>query len=478
LLLPMLMIAKWESMRKKSNLSEEALLIRNKLLSMRDPLRNHCKPLIQAWHLCMIELNHADITAEIKLSIVSQIVSGPMQDLVKSLYYLLSIISGSPGLLPNHLGENPVETLKKLCEMTLKSDPYLDLSGVENLSEKFRATFAQMRVPAGWKVYERVLITLDDQNVQKEFNRFFISVLEGRHPEERYRTEVEINSHLHHIEKNAPDVLTKWRNGGEQERVMTDDSGSKPFSFTDFLLEKSGDNHWHKDGVDQLPHLTSYLKTGKIDTNSSFFEKVCIELCQDSQITVDKIQAVISSFGQPDLEFANDLAGLTIQFQTKIKAGQVVTIVDTDDWEDLLLCGTEVSESCQRIDGNVINKCLLAYIMDGKNRMIAIKGPRGKLISRAMLRLLWDDTENKPILYLDRIYGVKSSIFLEREIKAYAKKRAVALGCRLSTSYLYNARPALVKSLGSCVPFEYFDSGGGVIENGITEFTVSYVESD
>ena len=54
-------------------------------------------------------------------------------------------------------------------------------------------------------------------------------------------------------------------------------------------------------------------------------------------------------------------------------------IQDTDQWEDLLLIGTEVSGSCQRISGDAsVNKCLVGYLADGKNRAIVAKDKNGK----------------------------------------------------------------------------------------------------
>jgi hypothetical protein len=50
-------------------------------------------------------------------------------------------------------------------------------------------------------------------------------------------------------------------------------------------------------------------------------------------------------------------------------------------------------------------KINLAYCLDGKNTMIAVKDDEtGKTLARGMFRLLWNPNHKKPVLFLDRIY--------------------------------------------------------------------------
>ena len=48
-----------------------------------------------------------------------------------------------------------------------------------------------------------------------------------------------------------------------------------------------------------------------------------------------------------------------------------------------------------------LNKGLLGYLVDGKNRLIAIK-EGDKMIARCMLRLLWDGEQ--PVIYREVFY--------------------------------------------------------------------------
>lgn len=135
------------------------------------------------------------------------------------------------------------------------------------------------------------------------------------------------------------------------------------------------------------------------------------------------------------------------------------TIVDTDDWQDLMLCGTEVPESCQRIDGDpMLNRCLLAYLMDGKNRLLAIKNSSGRIEARTILRLLFDG--DKPVLFQERIYTTNPDY--AAVLLAFAKARATTLGLPL---FREGAGKTLV-SLGSLAPLEYVDADKKGLTNG------------
>jgi len=81
------------------------------------------------------------------------------------------------------------------------------------------------------------------------------------------------------------------------------------------------------------------------------------------------------------------------------------TIADSDDLSDLFLCGTEVEGSCQAIGKDPkLSKSLLGYVMDGKNRLLAIKDAKGKTQARMIERLLCDEESKRPVLFIERVY--------------------------------------------------------------------------
>jgi hypothetical protein len=144
------------------------------------------------------------------------------------------------------------------------------------------------------------------------------------------------------------------------------------------------------------------------------------------------------------------------------------TLEDTDDAQDLFLCGTEV-DSCQRItNAGDLNICLLAYVLDGKNRLLAIKDSTGKIMARGILRMLWSN--KKPVLFLERLYPVRISDVLTKALETFAKQRASKLGLPLFSKEVGIGSPynfPLV-SLGSLAPFEYCDSLFGMTNGTYT----------
>jgi len=74
--------------------------------------------------------------------------------------------------------------------------------------------------------------------------------------------------------------------------------------------------------------------------------------------------------------------------------------------EDLFLIGTEIIGSCQSIHGNPeLNKALPGYVLDGKYLSAQVTNENGSLMSRRMLRLLWSEEHNKPVIYVEREYS-------------------------------------------------------------------------
>lgn len=167
--------------------------------------------------------------------------------------------------------------------------------------------------------------------------------------------------------------------------------------------------------------------------------------------------------------------------QVKISDKQYL-VVNTDDWQDLFLSGTDVEGSCQHVAGSPqLNKCLLGYTNDGKNRMIAIKDPKtGKIVARTIIKMLWSKETQKPVLYLEAIYPHKASKEMKDALANYAMKEAKRLGCPLYASEdLTGTRQKNTDCLQSFesqkAPYEYSDSSGGPKPHGAFDVVRGYL---
>lgn len=109
-------------------------------------------------------------------------------------------------------------------------------------------------------------------------------------------------------------------------------------------------------------------------------------------------------------EFSNDLEGILTIFNHSNRPFDLKNtvgwkIVFTDDFWLLFMCGTDVAGSCQRINGDPhLNKCLLAYILDGKNKLVAILDDKNKIVARAIIRILLDEVDKKVTFFVEEMY--------------------------------------------------------------------------
>ncbi|MBA3602599.1 MAG: hypothetical protein H0W50_02940 [Parachlamydiaceae bacterium] len=137
--------------------------------------------------------------------------------------------------------------------------------------------------------------------------------------------------------------------------------------------------HWIK-GSESLQTSNTEMNNNQIKSFEDKLKKILVE-----------IQEILkaSPFNTPG--FAHDIKGKINEKALSMAIGNNV-VIEMDDPIDILLCGTEVDGSCQRVDGDAnLNKGLLGYSMDGKIKILAIKsaeGPLGKINARCLLKVL------------------------------------------------------------------------------------------
>lgn len=142
------------------------------------------------------------------------------------------------------------------------------------------------------------------------------------------------------------------------------------------------------------------------------------------------------------------------------KISDSLFLVDSHDPMDLFLCGTEI-DSCQSVTGSpFLNKGLLGYTMDGKNRLLAIKDSEGRIAARCLLRILWDG--EKPVLYRDILYPTALPHDHLIALNQMALKKAEILNLDL----VANVKDGIpyhknLISLGGPAPWEYCNLAEG-----------------
>lgn len=129
--------------------------------------------------------------------------------------------------------------------------------------------------------------------------------------------------------------------------------------------------------------------------------------------------------------------------------------------------GYRGEKSCLEVSGHAgYNKCLLANCLDGKNKAVVVKNAEGKIIGRAIIRILIDENQ-RPVMHLEKPYTAIEDPVLYKLLQEGAKRKAKEMGLQLVASeYNYPiiktnpVYPSIVQSLEGPVPFEYVDSMG------------------
>jgi hypothetical protein len=102
-----------------------------------------------------------------------------------------------------------------------------------------------------------------------------------------------------------------------------------------------------------------------------------------------------------------------------------------DSHENLMRMGTDVADSCQKVDGDPrLNQGLAGSALDGKMRIAIIQDGSGKIIGRAILRLMKDEQGNACLL-MDTIYPHSLNPLLALKLRNFAISQVEPLGMDL-----------------------------------------------
>lgn len=398
------------------------------------------------------------------------------------------------------------------------------LDAIHDFGRKYAATIGsdKTRNKIALLIYGAKLGSLSGEarhNALSTLKEFATAVLEEKYAEWRYQSKG-IDSHFELVTKDHPQLKVEWQKGerltvGEllAEQKLKKEADTKALSpashtFDVFKHLKERANHI----PDDLVHLKKFFvdrkgalaqankvltanilpQSAKYDPKNEVTAKVfkakleisIMKLMDPTIPSKNKVEDInrmlphlISICG--DKQFAQDIRELKgyLEGESKSQAqtdiGKKYVVEDTDKWEDMLLCGTEVTSSCQRISGDVhLNKCLLGYLADPKNRVIVLKDAKtGQIVARRIMRLLWDDKAKKPVLFQERLYhnpGVPPEALqaIDRMFERRAKHLQLSLVQAAENNSTHKPYPNKLDSFGSPSPFEYVDAAKIGITNG------------
>lgn len=427
-----------------------------------------------------------------------------------------------------------ISTWEKVCR------EMFGVVGDKNVLLKFMDTFQNSkRYPGGLLSYAARLNTLDAHEKNKLIpllGEFANAVLQGTYPDIRY--DLSKNEHLKIIFGENNDLLKKWRGQLSFKAVdflnkapPTTIKKEEPQEFVARLLRQSlHDRHLGEDQTQQYPKLFALVFSKKAEEFKTalediikqektlalkmqqlkqmktpesqkeladlertrkriVIEKLCLQLLSPdikSTKVLEHLQALAANLENlkdlPLAQFKQDVDGMLGQLKPSKDSNEKLVVQDTDEWEDMLLMGTEVI-SCQKIDGNeFFNKCLLAYIHDGKNKALVVKDDKNRIVARAVLRLLVDEKTMEPVLFLERTYTATNNPALQELIREGALRKAKGLGIVMVASpkdYLDAQKNKLygskLQALGGPAPYEYVDALNGIQSDGKFTIDQSYV---
>lgn len=412
------------------------------------------------------------------------------RDILKKIFALQGIINcGGKSTILKHM-EAPMAGRRKFNIDEIYKNTFqsvLPIKGVENFSERFMETFGKREPSSAILTYLGSLKKLPSFQVETAINTLEIyvqSVLDGSFL--KNRNTVEPSSHLFEIFNARKDIKDKWF----EPKILTLSSALTNVNKNLIKNAILADHHLNEDNfpviyeflraeslekqVSIKTNLEEKLKTDSPDKKNLLLQKVLIEFFQSegNLETLKIVEEQLKSLGMKEfVEIVSSLNENTEKLTLNTKGW---TCESSDDFLDLLFCGTDVKGSCQNIAGSPIeNKCLLAYLLDGKNRLLAIKNSSGKIIARSIFRLLWDKGAKQPALMQERAYPKEElDPILNNILNQFAIDEAKRLNLPLYIeSTEISSDLTILQSKGGKGPWEYVDSAQGVFAESIFEIT-------
>lgn len=320
---------------------------------------------------------------------------------------------------------------------------------IPDFQKRFDALILNPRMTG--KIEKFISIHQDNPCMMHHISQFLNSVLTQTFDTVRYSTKD--HPHLEWIKTHYPVIYEGWQ--------TADIKTSLPSTGTASLVTLKDVQALFENAITQ-EHMGPFEIPCTLEIARNEVEVLIFQVLNEAPNLehIKALEGVLNHLPSPP-EILNDIQGLIHSMEPANISRSNLFVLDSADPTDLFLCGTEVDMSCQRVDAPAkLSQCLLAYVLDGKNRLIVVIDASGKIVARCIFRLLLDN-KGRPALYLEPIYGQRVSE-IEQAILDKAKQRARTLGVPLYTS----GEAEVLYSKSSSMPYEYSDTSLG---NGVTD---------
>ena len=202
----------------------------------------------------------------------------------------------------------------------------------------------------------------------------------------------------------------------------------------------------------------------KASTNKTFIKN------RQSSLNNPHLEAIYHKYPKFKSGWGANFSKFSKETRNKLLSPGETLELTEDPW-DLFISGLEV-KTCQSPEYNSsLSLGLIGCMMDGRNAMIARKGKKGNILSRSIIRMVFDQKDH-PALFLEMGYPEKSDLLFIDAARDIAAEMNLPLYYRVNSK---NNKAVVtddkVKLLAGRSPVEYFDLTGSKMERGIVTFS-------
>ncbi|MFA5124782.1 MAG: hypothetical protein WC473_03085 [Patescibacteria group bacterium] len=242
---------------------------------------------------------------------------------------------------------------------------------------------------------------------------------------------------------------------------------------------------YRREHNDEMTYILAlkYLNSLK-NLTAHELESQVLTLGNKNQLPLKKALSLIERhFGEEFPDFIGDInrirqllaGGFEQMYGGKKVSKEKLYLTDKIDLEVYAFIGERPVASCQSYDSRSgMNAGLMSYLSDPNIKIIQMYNESGDIVARSVMRLVEDDN-NKPQLFIERVYSVNPHPKINEAIVNFAKLKAKRMGVDLYVDVVpvdFNQElvTADLHNNNSRSTYVYSDAGGGKLPNG--RFTI------